>query len=390
MLAPVGSVLPAGSWIGTYVVPVARVDGGQPVKRTLSWRRSSLKATPARTTWLNLLLASISVGRRLSISDVLSRSFAYSEIMVRIHSVRSALAFGVDASGTPVFVKSRWLRSSADGSERNAASYRIGMACAEWYFNQQLGMSSTTHIDSLAPGLPPRGAVNGSRADLCGEQIIGGKAIPWLIEAKASLGKEVGWRDRNKGCTQLAASASGMPLHGQMLMSAAADPFLHLVVDIGLPPGGIIAPTVRPPTAPVASRRLLYLFRRLLVGSMLRLDTARSLSVRGVGDIMALEMPGLDLAVGLTSHAYDRFVRSMAKLSGLAPGFADTPDFWIENFLSDETEVQGEWIASTEQSSRLLPVRTSDERYIAALGDDAGIVLLAGPSWAENHNQSHR
>nr|BFE56998.1 hypothetical protein GCM10020063_015240 [Dactylosporangium thailandense] len=366
------------------------------------------EATPrVTTTWRQLLLASVEVGRPLPVHHLLQSPFARAETAVRVNSLTALLARTVDAAGTPVAVLSEWALAGADSSELGAASYRLGMAATHWLWRHQLGMSGTDHVSLKFPAAHPIRGRGGLQADLWGLQTWPGPPMPWLIEAKGTAGRRVRDETRKKAVQQLTAAMRrglGGP-HGQLLVCTAADPLVHIVADMTAAnlPASAKDPSLWPlseAAEPTPQRRGDAFLRRLLVGAMLLQSPTRGVSLP-VGAARVAHIPDADVAVGLLHTPADvvmrqlRLVRRWLTRAGARTMESDETQqrALVEHVIAHEREfgyqelealAGPDWEGLSERIGGMaLFDEGGDGWESGAALNDAGIVLTLGPSWQE-------
>ncbi|GIF13714.1 hypothetical protein [Actinoplanes teichomyceticus] len=359
------------------------------------------------TCWRTLLHAAVTTGGPLPVPAVFHSSFAVSELMARLHTVTSTLGRSLDPDGAPVLRPSCWVATAADPTEVRAAGYRLGMTLANWLWHYQLGGAQTRHVDLLfGTDHPVRGRPNQKSADLFSRR-WGASHHPWLIEAKASvLGFAIKPGTRRRAWAQLTAAAErGYPTpHGLALISTAASPLLHLVLEYATPPGHV--PLAEPSAWPLSgwqpapsARDLVVdmLLRRLLLESALAGPGAAARPVPGAPGTRLLEMPLLQLAVGLSDIPVGADISLRAVHAEVAEGLAlatDLPPFSAEGrswFVERVHDLVDRRLRDTGPGILVLDafttpvVQTSeiDEGpYRFRIEDPAGVVLLAGPAWS--------
>jgi len=388
-------------------IPVV-LNGTQP-PNLRSWpARSALESPQSRpgvprviTGWRMLLHAAATVGRPTSLPHLLDDTFATSELMVRLHSITSVLGNRLDSDGVPVLAPSPWAIHGADPSERRAASYRLGMTLAQWLWVHQLGHRGTRHVDVRFPsGHPVRGRHGEKSADLWGLA----DGVSWLMECKASItAKRIGAATRKRGWAQLLAAAQErdwQDQHGLLLISATATPLLHVVADY-VPPhvlGNSPIPTPDKWPRPRSRRGddvVDILIRRMLLETALRRRPTRRTHW---GATRLWEVPRLDLAVGLDDDKW----QNLLDLRGIYRHFRR----WVLSAGGEDIEwgrsVQGlmrsflgEYLNDPERTVLALTTDYQSEikfydapagRYRFGMTDEAGIVVLLGPSWATDGN----
>ncbi len=375
-------------------MPVTVHASGQPIapgrwpdRRVVGAGRSN----GAWTTWRELLLASAAVGRSVGVLCALYPGFAVPELRARLETLRSALGADADGSGHPVAVPSEWLIYGADPTERAAAAYRIGMAAAHWTAVLMLGLGETVHLSSLPSSDPRR------RGALQPDLISTAPAHApreWLVEAKGGLcipsptrwyGSDQLDSPRQDGWTRP---------HAQALVSAAMDPLLHIVVDVGLPPGATPAPGVNAPwhwplpTEGPPTGTDLFWGRAVITAALIDSDAAAvRLGDTGV-DVRLLDVPGADVCVGLVESAYAiaRPQVLRARATGTRSGEEQADDVASEAVRAERPS-HVDAVQLVEALSPLM--RRGESVALLAAGpgpgaavDAAGRVLVAGPSWS--------
>ncbi|MEU8242544.1 hypothetical protein AB0C07_30190 [Actinoplanes missouriensis] len=360
------------------------------------------------TSWREIIHAAATVGKPLELPHAFDGKFAISEIMIRLHSLCSTLDKGADDDGIPVLTPSAWTISSADPSERRAASYRLGMALAHWFWAYHLAYFGTHHLDvKFKDHRQIKGKANQKSADLYG-WVPGPPRVPWLIEAKASmLASSVQLSTREHAWKQLrgAEKRGWHQAHGQMLVSATAKPVLHLVVDVALPCGDPVSPLVIPanraqrrrPSVASATRIVVdYIVERFLFETALDYpNVVRRGRVRNVGDSRMLDFPHLDLAIGLRepgwhdvlnlSELYQEMKSSYYSGTGAARSRGRSlQDFVHGHVTARLTQESDEMITFLEALTDydIEMGLTEDEAYTFVISDPAGVVVMLGPSWA--------
>lgn len=418
---------------------VAVTISGQPITPVPS---ATYRTPGVPTTWRELLLASMSVGRAVSWLAARFPGVALPELRVRADSLRIGLARSTEA-GNPIAVPSQWLQRGADQTERVAVGYRLGMAAAHWAAMEVIGLPTTRHVSSLPSTDFRRGtslrAID-KEADLF-SRIRGAPLEEWLLEAKGGY-RAPTKRTRIRGAAQLDAAGAraaalkrhGTPVwsvpYGQVLVSAEASPRLGVLVEIGLPPSPAASklmpsnpfdpcdstswPLLRPAASlgsdwlaeQVLSRREVFESRALIAAALLdsNVDQTQLQTERGPQPARLLALPGVDARVGLLESAFQQAqvglnlarnpettVDKPPFMSGMTE---DQLDAWLEpgRNLGRPEELQAllrEFdVPSDEQVLLLDPVEPSSGPGAAV--DRLGRVVVLGPSWTSESDSSGR
>ncbi|MEU4563611.1 hypothetical protein AB0F72_34975 [Actinoplanes sp. NPDC023936] len=393
-------------------IPVAVNQGLPPSMASWPSRELLTSAKPqesvprADTSWREIIHAAVTAGKPLELPHAFDGPSAFSELMIRLHSLCSTLGKGLDDDGIPALKPSAWTTCSADPSERRAASYRLGMTLAHWLWGYHLGHFGTHHVDvKFKNDVKIRGKGNQKSADLYG-WTSGPPRVPWLLEAKASiLAPRVQPGTREHAWKQLrAAEKRGWELpHGQMLVSATAVPLLHLVVDVALPPGSSDSPFSipenstprrRPARADIPEIVAAYIVERFLLETALDyLPVVQSGRLRTVGDSRIVDIPHLDLAVGLREPAWHDLLNPSETYHELKASYRSTVNHGValkdfvethvaERLPRESDEDMDFWEAVVIGNNDFKLDLVEDDLYRFVISDPAGVVVMLGRSWA--------
>jgi hypothetical protein len=290
------------------------------------------------TTWREVLLSAIQVGRPALRWLALFPDFAEEEFRARVAPLRAYLGLDKSLIGLPVVRRSKLYEHGAETTERAAFAYRLGMTMADWLCVNQLGIPALTHLKLLPDTHPVRRASNHMHRspDLVAYRPGRRPAIA-IVEAKC--GEHLRLRDRQEGAWQLdeLRARGALPNYLQVLCGVSIEPHLFLLVDIASSSAPLGERNwlrdVRswPGPAPWQSLTTMEKFwRRLLTyrilqstRNLLRVDTMASALPEGVlllrpGDttasdqrtlhaptqILAAQVTGTGITVGLTGRAF--------------------------------------------------------------------------------------
>jgi hypothetical protein len=290
------------------------------------------------TTWREVLLSAIQVGRPALRWLALFPDFAEEEFRTRIDPLRAYLGLDKSPIGLPVVRRSTLYEHGAEATERAAFAYRLGMTMADWLCVTRLGMPALTHLKLLPDTHPVRRASNHTQRspDLVAYR-PGRRPAVAIVEAKC--GEYLRLRDRQEGAWQLdeLRAVGVLPNYLQVLCGVSIEPHLLLLVDIVSSSTPIGERNwmrdVRRWPGPASWQSLTMieqLWRRLLVyrilqgaRNLLRVDSMAPAFPEGVrlltpddtapGDrrtqraptqILAAEVAGTGVTVGLTGRAF--------------------------------------------------------------------------------------
>jgi hypothetical protein len=292
------------------------------------------------TTWREILLSTVQVGRPMLLWLALYPDFAMEELYARLAPLRAYLGRGKGLAGRSVIQQSSSYRFGTESTERAAFAYRLGMTMADWLCVGRLGMSSLSHLKLLSVAHPIRWAsLRVSRSpDLVARRPNRRPAVA-LIEAKC--GKRLGLRERQHGAGQLdeLRSSGIFGNYLQVLCGVSIEPELFLLVDIGSPAPLSGRHWLRDPArwpGPLSWHRVSpvdQFWRRLLTfrllqasGSFVRIDSSQPTPDRGtqllrpedtraetpahgggnapVTQILATDIPGTGVMIGLSGYAF--------------------------------------------------------------------------------------
>jgi hypothetical protein len=203
-----------------------------PRPRVGLWRPDH-KVTYLTTTWREILLSAIQVGRPASLWLSLFPNFAKEELQSRITPLRAYLGRDTDLRGRSVLRRSTLYRFGAEATERAAFAYRLGMTMADWLCVNRFGVAALTHLTLLSNQNPVRRA---SRHIKQSPDLVGRRpgSRPSLVVVEAKCGERLRLRDRQKGAWQLdEMRATGvLSTYLQILCGVSIEPHVLLLVDV--------------------------------------------------------------------------------------------------------------------------------------------------------------
>jgi hypothetical protein len=195
--------------------------------------RADRDVTYLPTTWRQILLSAIQVGRPASLWLSLFPNFAKEELQSRIAPLRAYLGRDTDRGGRSVLRRSTLYRFGAEATERAAFAYRLGMTMADWLCVNHFGVSALTHLTLLPNHNLVRRA---SRHIRQSPDLVGRRpgSRPSLIVVEAKCGEHLRLRDRQNGAWQLDAmrSSGALTSYLQVLCGTSIEPQVFLLVDV--------------------------------------------------------------------------------------------------------------------------------------------------------------
>ncbi len=215
----------------------------------------------------------------------------------------------------------------------------------------------------------------------------------WLLEAKG--GWRVGSGVRRDGAKQLDSPRhSGWHApHVQALVAVNLDPLLHVVIDVGLPPGATMPagwPIV--PFDPSAVGDAESFWGRSVIAAALEDRGAEAARLEGTGlRARLVDLPGADLRVGLFEGAAAVAVEQVRRVRGRA-SLLDPKDSRAIAAAAVDANVPdaaaGDELLEALARANEGSDRQGDVALLDGVGDGPGAafdllgrVVVAGPSW---------
>jgi hypothetical protein len=187
--------------------------------------RVGRRVVELETTWREILLSAIQVGRPALLWLALFPDFAEEEFRGRVAPLRAYLGMDKSPAGMPVVRRSVLYKHGAETTERAGFAYRLGMTMADWLCVTRLGMPSLTHLKLLPHDHPVRRA--SSRVHRSPDLVAscaGRRPSIAIVEAKCS--EHLRLRERYEGAFQLdELRATGALRHYlQLLCGVSMEP----------------------------------------------------------------------------------------------------------------------------------------------------------------------
>jgi hypothetical protein len=205
--------------------------------------RVGRRVVELETTWREILLSAIQVGRPALLWLALFPDFAEEEFRGRVAPLRACLGMDKSPAGMPVVRRSVLYKHGAETTERAGFAYRLGMTMADWLCVTRLGMPSLTHLKLLPHDHPVRRASSRKHRspDLVASR-PGRRPSIAIVEAKCS--EHLRLRERYEGAFQL----------DELRATGALRHYLQLLCGVSMEPhrGACHHP------APLAGRRVAY------------------------------------------------------------------------------------------------------------------------------------
>lgn len=236
-VSPSASRIPLADRDGVVVACRVEVSDSPPIvpSRRPDARevRVGRRVVELETTWREILLSAIQVGRPALLWLALFPDFAEEEFRGRVAPLRAYLGMDKSPVGMPVVRRSVLYKHGAETTERAGFAYRLGMTMADWLCVTRLGMPSLTHLTLLPHDHPVRRA--SSRVHRSPDLVAsrpGRRPSIAIVEAKCS--EHLRLRERYEGAFQLdELRATGALRHYlQLLCGISIEPHLFLLVDM--------------------------------------------------------------------------------------------------------------------------------------------------------------
>jgi hypothetical protein len=195
--------------------------------------RAGRQVEQLATTWREVLLSAIQVGRPALRWLALFPDFAEEEFRARVAPLRAYLGLDRSPAGLPVARRSTLYEHGTETTERAAFAYRLGMTMADWLCATQLGIPALTHLKLLPDTHPVRRAsAHMYRSPDLVVYRPGRRPAIAIVEAKC--GEHLRLRDRQEGAWQLdeLRARGALPNYLQVLCGVSIEPHLFLLVDI--------------------------------------------------------------------------------------------------------------------------------------------------------------